>query len=883
MIPAPPGLDAADLRARLTAAAAAHTDPLHQRTEAVSILKQALWTSRAEARAWLDAGADGLEVARHLSRGADTVIAALHAVATTHVIRARNPTEGERFALLALGGYGRGVLAPYSDVDVLMLRAWKPTPHVESVAEYLVAFLWDLGFKVGWAARSVDECLRLARSDLTVRTSLLERRLIAGDAALLATLDTRVRAEVVEGTAGEFVRAKLAERDERHARAGASRYLVEPDVKNGKGGRRDLHTLFWIARYLRTQAEDAVAVAAELFSAEHRRAFDRAFRVLGTVRCRLHFAAGRAEERLGFQHQAQVAAEMGYRPRGRQPAVERFMRRYFLAVREAGVLTRILCAQLEEGAVLERPRGLSRFLLRPRSPLPLRERAFRVQGGRLHLRRPDAFQRDPAALLRLFRLADRHDLDLAPETFDAVRRSGRLAARARRHPKAARTFLEVLGGSRDPRRVLTLMNEADLLGRFVPEFGRIVARTQFNMYHADTVDEHTLRAVGVLRDIAEGRAGADSGAPEAFVRLRDPDAVFLAMLLHDTGKATGEDQEVAGARFAEAACRRLGLEDPRTERVVWLVRHHLLLSDTAQKRDLGDPATVAEFTAHVGDAERLDALLAITVADIEAVGPGVLNGWKARLLRDLHQAAHRSLVAPDAPVGPAPSEPADALSTFDAPERDFLARAAAGEGAAVAAFVDSGRQVTVLAVRAPDRLGLFADLAAAIASVGAQVLGARAHTSDDGVALDAFYLQDAAGAPFAAARPERLRQMERAIAAAAAGTAPIKTVADRRVGVSRASAFDVAGEVRLEDLGARRGVRLEVSAADRPGLLSDLARAVADAGLSIRSAHVDTLGERAVDVLYLRRPDGARVQPGQLSRLRAAAARVGGQPASAAA
>jgi len=888
-LPSRPTVDGAALRARLTATARTHAgDPVRQRAEAVPILKQALWSARADARGWLDAGASGLRVARFLSRATDEVVAALVDFTTTHVIRARNPTEGERFALVAVGGYGRGVLAPYSDVDVMLLRAWKLTPHTESVAEYLLYALWDVGLKVGWAARSVDECLRVAREDMTVRTTLLEARLIAGDAALLEIMASRFREEVARGSEAEFVAAKLRERDERHARAGASRYLVEPDVKNGKGGLRDLHTLFWIARYLRPETTSTTDAAEQMFSPEEGRAFVRAFSFLWTVRCRLHFAAGRAEERLGFAWQPQLAREMGYRDRRGRPAVERFMRRYFFAAREAGVLTRTLCARLEGEQALARPRGLSRFLRRPSFRMPLRDRAFQVRGGRLRLRRADAFERDPADLIRLFRAADRHDLDLAPEAFDAVRRAGRAAVRARGDRKAAAAFVELLARGRDPRRALTLMNEAGLLGRYLPEFGRIVARTQFNMYHAYTTDEHTLRAVGVVREVADGRTGEDAGAPAAFRALEDPDVVFLAMLLHDTGKGSGEAQEVAGERFARDACGRLGLTAERVEAAAWLVRNHLLMNEVAQKRDLSDPETVAGFAQAVGGAERLRGLLVVTVADIQAVGPGVWNGWKARLLRQLYEATEavlkggaameaarpagdRAALLAAVPEAAAWAEGLDDdyLAAFSAEEQAAHARLALAGPAGAAATVRSERQVTELAVIAPDRLGLFADLAAAVVASGGDVVEARVHTSAAGQALDVFYLQDGTGRAFGEGREAALRALERRVVAAAAGGAVGGATPSRPVG--RATAFAVAASVIVEDLGPERGVRVEASGADRPGLLADIARAVSRTGLSIRSAHVDTEGERAVDVLYVRRADGGGlIKPGQLSRLKTA-------------
>ena len=565
------------------------------------------------------------------------MISSLYGFTVRHMIRARNPTEGERLSIMAVGGYGRGALAPFSDIDLLFLRPYKQTAHAESVIEFMLYALWDLGFKVGHASRTVDECMKLAREDFTIRTALLEARCLVGDAALAAELKRRYRKEVQEGTGAEFVAAKLKERDERHARAGASRYLVEPNVKEGKGGLRDLNTLFWIAQYLHPSEEPSEIVRLEEFTSGELKTFIRAFEFLWSVRAFLHYATGRAEERLTFDLQPEMARRMGYGDRGDAPAVERFMRRYFLIAKEVGALTRVFCAKLEQEQTA-RPHGLSRFLPRRKARKALEPGFFEDQ-GRLNVD-PERFEADPVNVIRLFALADRHDLDLHPDAFALATRSARLITpRLRRDPAAVRRFLDLLAKGRHTYRTLTLMNEAGVLGRFVPEFGRIVAQMQFNMYHSYTVDEHTLRAVGVIADIAAGRLGDDHPlAVSVMPLIADREALFLAMLLHDTGKGGVGGQEIAGARSARQACERLGLPRERIELIAWLVEHHLVMSDFAQKRDVSDPSTIAAFAQIVENPERLRLLLVLTVADIRAVGPGVWNGWKGQLMRELYNA-----------------------------------------------------------------------------------------------------------------------------------------------------------------------------------------------------------------------------------------------------
>lgn len=869
------------LREALTAAAHEHAEGVNLRSAALALLKTYLAEARSEAARRLAGRKDGLRVARFFSRETDALIAAAHAFTTVHVVRARNPTEGERLALVATGGYGRGALAPYSDIDLLFLRAWKLTPHVESVTEYLLYLLWDLGLKVGVASRGLDEAIRTARDDMTVRTAQLDARLVAGDALLFDDLQARFRHEVVRGSGPEFIAAKLRERDERHARAGESRYLVEPDVKNGKGGMRDLHTLLWIARYLHPEASDDWSAAAPLLTGEQRRRAVDASRFLWTVRCHLHLLAGRSEERLSFHWQPELAARMGYASRHRRPAAERLMRRYFLTAREVGALTRAVCAALEASAAKVAPLGLSRFFRAPQLPKRLKDKAFRIKGGRLTVKRPDAFARDPLDLLRAFRAADAANLDLHPDLVEAIKtRARRITPAVRASPQAARVFLDVLAHGRDPERTLALMTDTGVLGRYLPEWARVVGRTQFNMYHAYTVDEHSLRAVGLLADIAAGRAAEEHPlATATFPSIADPEAVFLAMLLHDVGKADpGEPQEVAGARAASTACRRLGLSEERVETVAWLVGHHLLMSDTAQKRDLTDPTVAAAFAQAVGAPERLKALLAITIADIRAVGPGVWNGWKAQLLRDLYAATMRVMGEPDDAVGVETRGPTRWSVRFDGRYRGAfdaatqagharLAEALAEEEAASLAEPRADLQATALTVVARDRLGLFADLCAALAAEGAGVAGAQAHTSEDGVAVDVFYLQDRAGQPFGAGRPTALSRLQGRIRRASEGdVAPPARRPGRDV-----APFEIEPTVTIDDYSSPRGAIVEMTGADRPGLLADLARAAADAGVSIASAHVETLGERAVDVFYVTEPDGSRVRgAGKLSRLKAA-------------
>ncbi|HKR90582.1 MAG TPA: bifunctional uridylyltransferase/uridylyl-removing protein, partial [Phenylobacterium sp.] len=395
-------VDGVKLRSQLTAAALENLrSEQAQRKAALEVLKQALFRGRMIAKERLENGAGGIETAGLISGVTDEVITALYDFVTVHVYRARNPSEGERLAVMAVGGYGRGTLAPFSDIDLLFVRPYKQTAHAESVIEYMLYALWDLGFKVGHASRTIEECIRLSREDFTIRTSILEARRLTGDAALASDLLRRFKTDVVKGTGAEFVAAKLKERDERHARAGSSRYMVEPNVKEGKGGLRDLNTLFWIAQYLHPGEPIERVMQLEMFERREVSAFIRAFDFLWAVRSHLHFTTGRPEERLTFDLQPEIARRMGYGDRGDAPAVERFMRRYFLVAKEVGALTRVFAAKLEAEKVKSRPTGISRLLPRRRpKKKPLDEPGFHEVGGRLDVDGPETFERDPVNLLR---------------------------------------------------------------------------------------------------------------------------------------------------------------------------------------------------------------------------------------------------------------------------------------------------------------------------------------------------------------------------------------------------------------------------------------------------------------------------------------------------
>ena len=628
------------LRTELTAIFhAAGGNPGEARPQLLERLKTLVKDARATARAELFVDHDGPRCAKGLAHFQDELIRALYDYTVAHVYRATNPSDAERMAVIATGGYGREMLAPGSDIDLLFLLPYKQTPWGESVAEYILYLLWDLGFKVGHATRTVDQCLKMANADITIRTSLLDMWHILGDAQLFAELSQRLRSEVISGSARGFIDAKMAERDERHRRSGESRYKVEPNIKDGKGGLRDLHTLQWLCKYMYGSDIGPELVASGVFTPAELATFRRCEEFLWTVRCFLHFITGRPEERLTFELQPAMAEALSYRNTKALRAVERFMKHYFLVAKDVGDLTTILCSALEMQQLKTAP-GLNR-LLNPmswRMRRQVRQRTdFRIDNDRINVADKEVFKRDPVNLIRFFAQAEHTDAFLHPDAIRLIRHSLRqIDEKFRNDPEANRIFLELLTGQINPADTLRRMNDSGVLGRFIPEFGHVVAMMQYNMYHHYTVDEHLIRTIACLTDIERG--GSVDELPlssELMKTVQNRKVLYVACFLHDIGKGRIEDHSIVGARIARKVCPRLGLTPAETETVSWLIEHHLTMSNIAQSRDLSDPKTIRDFADIVQSPERLKLLLILTCADIRAVGPGTWNGWKGQLLRTL--------------------------------------------------------------------------------------------------------------------------------------------------------------------------------------------------------------------------------------------------------
>ena len=877
-----PASDIFDVQATLAqieAAIAEAPDAKAVRAATVTVLKEAQVKGR---KAIADAFAKDHMAAYPLTHSytylTDGMVRAAFHVARTHLHPLPNPTEAERLALVAVGGYGRGEMAPFSDVDLLFLTPYKITPWAESVIESTLYILWDLKLKVGHASRTVKDCLRLGREDFTIRTALLEQRLIDGHAPLAQELETRLWTELFKGTATEFVEAKLSEREERLKRHGGQRYLVEPNIKEGKGGLRDLQSLFWIAKYTRGVKTVAALVDKKVFTEEERDDFAAAENFLWAIRSHLHLATGRATEVLSFDVQVEVASRMKYRDHGGRRAVEHFMQDYFRHATRVGELTRIILTDLEAQHVKQAPAFINMLRNARRKKL---KPGYKLIQNRLAVQRPKTFLRDPLNILRVFGEALRTGYLLHPDLMRLIDANlDLLDEKTRWDRDASRIFLDTLLKHGNPERALRRMNELGVLGAFIPEFGKIIAMMQFNMYHSYTVDEHTIQTISVLAQIEREELIEELPVASSILKRGvNRKVLYVALLLHDLGKGRAEDHSILGAKLARTIAPRLGLSKEECETVEWLVRYHLLMSDMAQKRDIADPRTVRDFAKAVKTVKRLDLLCVLTVCDIRGVGPNTWNNWKASLIRALYRQTKRGLengmeaLNREERGSEAKKNLRAALPGWDPKDLrretnrhyppywqglhvtahvDFamLLSDLGEDEVRVQLTLDEDRDATRICFAVADHPGIFSRMCGALALVGANVVDARTYTTKDGFATAAFWVQDAEGAPYEASKLQRLKTMiERTLGGeVVAGEA----LAPRDKVKKRESQFRVPTHITFDNDGSEIYTIIEVDTRDRPGLLFDLTRTLANSNIYIASAVIATYGEQVVDTFYVK-------------------------------
>jgi len=872
--------DTAGVNAKLAQAFESCADNSTMRAETVRILREAQKAGRsAIADAFAARPFDARPLTRSYTYLTDQLVCTAMRVSSEHLHPLATPTQGEKIAVMAVGGYGRGEMAPASDVDLLFLTPYKITAWAESVIESMLYILWDLRLKVGHSSRTIKDCLRLGGEDFTIRTAMLEQRYLAGDQALADDLSERLKSDLFTGSEREFIEAKLQERDERHLKQG-ERYMVEPNVKEGKGGLRDLQSLYWIAKYIYGVQDVAELVPLGLFTPEEFQTFVQAEDFLWAVRSHLHLVTGRATEQLTFDLQVEVADRMGYQDRAGRRAVEVFMQRYFREATRVGELTRIFLTKLEAAHVKGAPL-LERIFRRKPKVKP----GYKVVHGRLDVAEPEAFLSDKVNLLRLFEEGLRTGMLIHPDAMRLVSANLDLIDEDMREDKEARRiFLDLMLKHGNPERALRRMNELGVLSAFLPEFEHIVAMMQFNMYHSYTVDEHTIQCIVNLAQIERGELVESLPLASSILKGGvNRKVLYVALLLHDIAKGRPEDHSILGAQIARKVAPRLGLNKADSETVEWLVRYHLLMSDMAQKRDISDPRTVRDFAKAVQTVKRLDLLTVLTVCDIRGVGPNTWNNWKATLLRALHAETKRALETGMEDLNRA-NRGAEAKKGLRAALQDWskadlkvetgrhyapywqglnlsthvefaeMLRALelGGDPGAmeIRLHPDEDRDATRACFAMGDHPGIFARIAGALALVGANVVDARSYTTKDGYVTDAFWIQDAEGHPFEASRLPRLTQM---IHKTLKGEVVAREALKSRDKIKkRERAFNVPTHITFDNDGSEIYTIIEVDTRDRPGLLYDLTRTLAAANVYIANAVIATYGEQVVDTFYVK-------------------------------
>ena len=797
--------------------------------------------------------------------------------ALEHIHPLSIPTQSERLALIAVGGYGRGDMFPFSDVDLLFLSPYKITPWAESVIETMLYILWDLKLKVGYSCRTIKDCIRLSAEDFTIRTALLEQRFIDGDKLLANDLKKKLYNDIFSHTSRDFIEAKLDEREKRHIRHG-QRYMIEPNVKEGKGGLRDLQSLYWIAKHISGVEETSELVNLGIFRDDEYQLFVNAEEFLWAVRSHLHLVAQRPVEQLTVDLQVAIAQRMSYVDKLGRRGVEHFMQDYFRHATAVGDLTRIFLTDLEAKHVKSEP-----LLERIFSRRPTIRKEYSVVNNRLSIADANTFFNNKLNILSLFEEALRTGMLIHPEAMRLVRAHLHIIDDDMRIDKEAnRSFLDLLLKHGNPERVLRRMNELNVLSTFIPEFEPIVAMMQFNLYHSYTVDEHIIQCIAQLAKIEKGELIEDlpvaSGILQEGVNRR---VLYVALLLHDVGKGREEDHSQIGAQIARRLAPRLGLNKAECETVEWLVRYHLLMSDMAQKRDIADPRTIRDFCKAVQTVQRLNLLCVLTVCDIRGVAPNSWNNWKAALLRALYRQTRRALengltdLSRENRSHEARKALRSALKNWSKSDVKFeISRhyEPYWQGLHVTAhidfahmlkkhdqapnqilinlFPDDARDATRACFVMSDHPGIFARIAGALALVGANVVDARSYTTKDGNVTDTFWLQDSEEKPYEASRLPRLSKM---LQKTLKGEVITRDALKSRDKIKkRERVFNVPTHITFDNEGSEIYTIIEVDTRDRPGLLYDLARTLAVMNVYVATALIATYGEQVVDTFYVK-------------------------------
>jgi [protein-PII] uridylyltransferase len=840
------------------------------------------------------AGASGIEIVQALTAAVDDLMRALFFYADAQHGQ-KFSRLNQRLAIAARGGYGRNELNPYSDIDLLFLHDYKPGPYAEIVTEIILHALWDAGLTVGYSVRNSAECIKMAAEDLKEKTAILDARYLAGDEKLYAQFDKALITDVLNRNQQSFFAAKLEESRKRHKQYGESIYLLEPQVKEGEGGLRDLHTALWLAKvkYKVHSLEELVqkAVITEPELVEVNAAQDFLFR----IRNSLHFISRRHFDQLTFEYQEQIAPMIGFAATDGAAASANLMRTYYQQASTILHFSEGLTARVTEDT--EPARFLRRRTARQIRPGVL------IQGNVLGIANNDFFKREPLNLITIFADCQTHGVELSGSAYQLVRDNlGLIDEAYRSDPQTGMALMGILSGRERVAETLEAMHRAGVLGAVIPEFGKLYARVLHDLYHIYTVDRHSLAAV---RELERLRAGEFKTVNVLLTEVAREYAslpmVFLALVLHDIGKGHGHDHHELGAQLTVAVCERLGLDAEEADLVVFLVREHLKMSQVAQKGDVDNPNTIEEFAREAGSIDRLKALYLVTFADMRAVAPKVYNNWRDMLLSELYLRSlktlehggreatdpARRLAVVKASVQQeltAVKAPAESVSEFLKlmPDRYFLTvpegdiklhfdmMRAIEEGPLVCRhrhFPDLEFSEFMVVTR--DQPGLFSKIAGALTTNNLNILSARITTRDDGIALDVFRVSHLGGAGAIAMDEDRWPRVERDLERVLSGEQDIATlVAESHKARFGARKFvrRVETEVTVDNRSSEEFTVIDVFTQDRVGLLFAITNTLFELGTKIHVARISTNADQALDVFYISDREGNKIT--DLERMR---------------
>ena len=792
------------------------------------------------------------------------------------------------FSIIAVGGYGRGELAPCSDLDLLFLLPnnlkINESKHAEEVIQFILYILWDLGYSVGHSTRTIDDCIEKSKLDLTISTALLEKRFIVGNEDVFSLLNDKFTLFIKNTKTLKFVEAKLVESELRHKRFGGSRYVVEPNVKDGKGGLRDLHTLIWISKFAYKVDSVSKLINMGALSKKEAASFAESQRFLLSVRCHLHYRAFREDDRLAMDAQLDLAKTMNFKNTITQKDVERFMKRYFLATKTVGSLTRIFCAAIE--TEFDKPLRLSFLSFKKKEDVY----PFDIELGRLFVKNKEVLSENPVNIIKLFNISHNKNIDIHPKTLRYLTSLQRLINyEVRNDFDANKMFLDILTSDKDSTRTLRLMNESNILGKFIPEFQKIVGLMQFDMYHSYTVDEHTIFTISNLYSLKNGEFKNFAPlASKVILEISSKKCLFVAMLLHDIAKGRKGDHSENGSLIASVVCPRLGLSKEETKTVEWLILYHLLMSKTAFRYELGDARVIKSFVDKVKSVERLKLLLVLTVADIKGVGPEIWNDWKGSLITELYSKSFDMLQKDN--VNELIKTPKKSFENFlvengltnsDAKQycsyyydnyweifnlsriinhyEIFRNMYKDSKKFKVHLFDESKLKATELLVIAPDHHGLFSLISGLVSASGYDVVNAKIITRSDGYALDTFFIQNKNRQPIIEEHSKK--KLLKIISQGLEGNFNVEKALNKRWEEipARFRAIKAPTRVIIDNNMSDEYSILEIKCKNAPGVLYRITKVITSLGLQINTANVSTYGDRVVDIFYIKDAFGSKI------------------------